>query len=152
MGCVPSSARPAKEPPEPVPDLTALKSTPVVLIAGEPALTSQHVPQSSDSSTLWNVRQTGAHANGNTLEVSVLNPDDPSADVPADAIVYKIAPTLGFGGHQIHRQMQDMVSVTSHGDGDDKVLCYCIKDIPQGINVFKILKTEPVHAKQREFV
>lgn len=149
MGCVSSSSRPAKEPPEPVPDIAKLEATPIQLISGEPLLTNI---TPSDESLTYNIRQTGGGTNGNTFEVSVPVEPGEKDDVKLDDVLYKVFPSFGLGGNQVHRGLQDLVSITKGGSNKNNnkqgVLAFCIKDVPKGVNAFKILNSGPNHKSQ----
>jgi hypothetical protein len=142
MGCTQSAPVVTKEkeqePPEPVPDLAAIESTPAQVVSKEPVL-SDTMEKKSIS---LNLRQTATSGNGDTFEIGIFgsnNDDD-----------FIIGPAFGFGGQQLRRQLQDLLVLKKNkrDDPNDTPLCWSVKAVDQGESVYKILVDKPLKEGQ----
>lgn len=144
MGCTQSIPKEPRAPKEPLPDVEAIKRTKVEAFPGEPKLTDDDDDKimtmvDPKNSRIWALRQTRVHSNGKTFEIAPID----AAEENKDDLL--IEPGMGIGGQVVRRMMQDLVVLHRNKRIDEKQtpICFAVKDVPVGPNVFKILSTKP---------
>jgi hypothetical protein len=147
MGCVPSSQVPKKAPSEPIPDYKTLLSTPAKTFPKEPFLSPDLV---TTEGVTFRMNQVATHANGDTYEIGTVDlHNDTKEDTQQCNCDYVIGPTKDWGGHEIHRSMDDLVAIQRVSD--NTVFGYCLRDAEAGVNCFRIVTLVKYSEKQQPF-
>lgn len=92
------------------------------------------------------MKQVKTSVNGSTFEKCPLALDNKDT---ANEII--LEPEKGFGGQVLRRQLEDLCVVLKNKrhDEQENALCYTVKAIAQGTNVYKILTTASIHANKK---